>query len=120
VFLNIASKVSYSDEGGLLGLVFHPGFATNGYFYVFYYGPDSTSAGSGPHDILARYQVSPPNANSASAATEVKLLRQYDEAPNHNGGDLHFGSGQGCHNDCVFPPLNGDDCRVSYGGRSSA
>ncbi len=54
VFLSISNKVTYADEGGLLGLVFHPGFASNGLFYVWYYGPDTTSAGSGPHDILAQ------------------------------------------------------------------
>ena len=46
VFLNISNKVTYVGEGGLLSLVFHPGYATNGYFYVWYYGPDSTSLGT--------------------------------------------------------------------------
>jgi glucose/arabinose dehydrogenase len=94
VFMDISGKVDTSSEGGLLGLAFHPGYATNGYFYVFYRGGDDTTSvggGSGGHDILARYQASPPVANSASAGTELKLIRQYDRADNHNAGDLHFG-----------------------------
>jgi glucose/arabinose dehydrogenase len=94
VFLDISGKVDPASEGGLLGLAFHPGYATNGYFYVFYRGSDDTTAGgggSGGHDILARYQASPPSANTASAATELKLIRQYDRRDNHNAGDVHFG-----------------------------
>src|SRR5262249_26067215 len=94
VFLDLGGKADTSSEGGLLGLAFHPGYATNGYFYVFYRGGDDTSSvggGSGGHDILARYQASPPGANSASGGTELKLIRQYDRADNHNAGDVHFG-----------------------------
>jgi uncharacterized repeat protein (TIGR03806 family) len=93
IFLNATSKVTYdNNEGGLLSLAFHPNYASNGYFYVWYYGPDSTTAGTGAHDVLARYQVSPTNANFADPATEVRFLRQFDQAGNHNGGDLHFGA----------------------------
>ncbi len=95
VFLNISNKVTYVGEGGLLSLVFHPGYATNGYFYVWYYGPDSTSQGTGTHDILARYQVSATNANFAAPNTEVKFIRQYDDNQEHNGGDMHFGPQDG-------------------------
>jgi hypothetical protein len=45
------------DERGLLGLAFHPGYETNGYFYTFYTGSDTTAAGSGLHDILSRFSV---------------------------------------------------------------
>src|SRR5690606_23305701 len=33
-FLNISSKIVYGGERGLLGLAFHPQYATNGYFFV--------------------------------------------------------------------------------------
>src|SRR5439155_20762810 len=47
IFMDISGRVStsdtdfgsdVSDERGLLALTFHPGYATNGYFYVFYTG----------------------------------------------------------------------------------
>jgi glucose/arabinose dehydrogenase/mono/diheme cytochrome c family protein len=80
-----------TDERGLLGMAFHPGYATNGYFYVFYTATATTTAGTGLHDILARYTVSANDPNKADAASEVRLIVQRDEANNHNGGDLHFG-----------------------------
>ena len=36
VFLDIRDRVTEVDEKGLLGLVFHPDYANNGYFYVNY------------------------------------------------------------------------------------
>lgn len=97
VFLDIASKVAGgvpSDERGLLGLAFHPGFATNGFFYVFYTGNATTAVPGGDnslHDILARFQVSTTNANVANPASEVRLIVQRDEYNNHNAGFLQFG-----------------------------
>src|SRR5688572_27611459 len=35
-FLDITSLVSTGEEQGLLGLAFHPSYATNGFFYVNY------------------------------------------------------------------------------------
>jgi glucose/arabinose dehydrogenase len=84
-------SVVTDSESGLLGLAFHPGYATNGYFYVFSSRNLNTSQGFGLHQCISRFQASPPNANFASPGMEVFLLRQRDTAPNHNGGDLHFG-----------------------------
>ena len=89
VFLDISSQVPNGtppDERGLLGLAFHPGYATNGFFYVFYAG-----GASGLYDILSRYQVSEANSNQANAASEVRLIAQPDDDANHNGGCLQFG-----------------------------
>src|SRR5690348_648018 len=66
IFMDISSSsqvisstdITVGGEEGLLGLAFHPGFATNGYFYVFYTGTATTPAGSGRHDILSRFKVS--------------------------------------------------------------
>jgi len=96
-FLNITNKVIYLgdttvyDEQGLVCMTFHPGYATNGYFYVWYTGNASTSDGDGRHDILARYQVLSSDPNRADTNSEVRFIVQYDEDDNHNGADLHFG-----------------------------
>lgn len=95
IFLDLTARVAasdmVSDERGLLGLAFHPGHATNRQFFVFYTGNTNTTAGNGLHDILARYEASPVNPNLALAGTYTPLLVQFDQANNHNGGDLHFG-----------------------------
>ena len=109
VFLDISNEVTHGlEECGLLCLTFHPGYATNGYFYVWYTGTDTTSNNTGMHDILSRFQVSSTNANVANGASETKIIRQYDRSSSHNAGDLHFGADgylyvslgdEGCCND---------------------
>jgi glucose/arabinose dehydrogenase len=89
VFMTI--PVFSSSESGLLGMAFHPGYATNRYFYLFTSQDLTTSQGSGLHQCISRFQTSAGNSNSASTTTEQYLIRQRDTQGNHNGGDLHFG-----------------------------
>jgi uncharacterized repeat protein (TIGR03806 family) len=96
MFMDITGRVTGSDtsvggEEGLLGLAFHPGYATNGFFYVFYTGNDNTTGISTRHDILSRFSVNALNPNQGNSASELKLIRQRDDASNHNAGDLQFG-----------------------------
>lgn len=93
VYLDIASKVQPTNDCALSGLAFHPGFATNGYLYVFYTGLDTTSGNPANrlHDILARYTAGSAATNFVSSATEQKLIRQFDRYGDHNAGDIHFG-----------------------------
>lgn len=91
LFLDLTAQVDASGEGGLLGLAFHPGYATNRYFFVFYTLQASTAEGSGFHDRLSRFQTSPSNPGQVLAGSEVPFITQYDRADNHNAGDLHFG-----------------------------
>ena len=86
VFLDISSKVNDGGEGGILGIAFHPGYATNRYFFLFY-----TATGSGFSNRIARFQTSAVEPNSAPASSEVAFIGQFDQASNHNGGDIHFG-----------------------------
>lgn len=87
VFLDITDRVVSGGESGLLGMAFHPGYATNGFFYVFYTSPSPPGA----YDRLSRFQVSATDPNLGLSGSEVILINQFDEAHNHNGGDLHFG-----------------------------
>jgi len=97
IFMDISSRVTSAGdtavggEEGLLGLAFHPGYATNGFFYVFYIGNATTPAGTGRHDILSRFTVSGANPNQGNSGSEIPYIIQIDNANNHNGGDLHFG-----------------------------
>lgn len=91
-FLDLSGRVLNSGESGLLGLAFHPGYATNGYFFVFYSVTATTAQGNNSlHQRLSRFQTSSTNANFASTNSEQQLITQADPASNHNGGDLHFG-----------------------------
>ncbi|MFM1768991.1 MAG: hypothetical protein RJA22_1520 [Verrucomicrobiota bacterium] len=91
VFLNKTGTLLSGGEEGLLGLAFHPGHATNRQFYIFYTVTATSAAGTGRHNRLSRLQASAANPDAADPATEVILFEQFDEASNHNGGDLHFG-----------------------------
>lgn len=93
VFMNLSGRVLTGGEQGLLGMAFHPGYATNRYFFVYYTlnttSPDSPAPAS--HQRLARFETTSTNANVANTNSELRLFTQFDEAGNHNGGDLHFG-----------------------------
>ena len=45
VFLDVRSQVSGGGEQGLLGLAFHPGYADNGRFFVYYSAAGAACAG---------------------------------------------------------------------------
>ena len=92
LFLDLTDRIVSGGEQGLLCVAFHPQWASNGRFFVFYTGNATTAAGTGLHDILARFTVSPANPNRGDAASEQRLIVQYDQASNHNGSQLLFGS----------------------------
>jgi glucose/arabinose dehydrogenase len=79
-----------NGEAGLLGLAFHPQYAANGIFYLFYTG-QATNGTTGLHDILARFQVSAGDPNQGDTNSEVRLIAMFDTQLNHNAGDIHFG-----------------------------
>ena len=93
-FLDISDRIADgnpSEEGGILGLAFHPNFAANGYFFVYYICNTTTASGSGRHDRLSRFTRSKNDPNRAEPGSEVILFSQYDEKFNHNGGTILFG-----------------------------
>lgn len=84
-FLDIDALVGSSgSEQGLLGLAFHPNYASNGYFYVNY----TNNSGD---TIVARYSVSAGNPNLADPASAQQVLFVDQPYSNHNGGQLQFG-----------------------------
>ncbi len=87
-FLDITGPVGdTSSERGLLALAFHPDFARNRQFYVWY---TSTHDGRS-EDTLARFTATAGKPDAADPATEQVLISQLDEASNHNGGQVLFG-----------------------------
>lgn len=83
-FFDIGNRIASSGELGLLGLAFHPNYATNGFFYVTYTPSDDLA-------LVSRFKVSTTNPNMADASSETVLLRIPQPFGNHNGGQLAFG-----------------------------
>ena len=90
------------DERGLLGLAFHPGYASNGLLYTYtsepVNGPADFStmppgATANHQSVVAEWRVPNPE-NSASVVdpgTRRELLRIDEPQFNHNAGGLNFG-----------------------------
>ncbi|MGI9056605.1 MAG: PQQ-dependent sugar dehydrogenase, partial [Pyrinomonadaceae bacterium] len=91
-FIDLSSKVSSSgSERGLLGLAFHPQFATNSFFFVNY-----TRQSDGA-TIIARYKAI--NNNSVGDPnSEVIVLTVAQPFSNHNGGMIEFRNDNGTDN----------------------
>jgi len=85
-FLDLTSgQISSGGERGLLGLAFHPSYASNGSFYVYFTAPNG--------DItIERFTVS-ANPNVADAGSgHVILTIPHSSESNHNGGMIAFGT----------------------------
>ena len=72
-----------SNEQGLLGLAFHPGYAQNGFFYINYTGVDGETR-------ISRFSRG-QEANRADAESESIVLTIAQPYGNHNGGAIVFG-----------------------------
>jgi len=113
-FLDIEAKLVPErpgfDERGLLGLAFHPDYASagaagEGKLYVYYsaVSPDATDPNDDQHpnpvnhmSVVAEYSVSAGDADLADAASERVLLTLNQPQFNHDAGQLAFG-GDGLH-----------------------
>ena len=85
LYLDIRTLVVSGGERGLLGLTFHPQYATNGRFFVNYTRqPDGAT-------VVAEYRVSTANPNLADPSSAIVLLVIPQPFVNHNGGMIEFG-----------------------------
>jgi len=82
-FLDLSATILGNGERGLLGMAFHPDFATNRFFYVFYNTLDGATN-------LVRYRASPsnPDVSQTNGQLMLKIGQPFKE---HNGGMLQFG-----------------------------
>jgi glucose/arabinose dehydrogenase len=81
-FLNVPG-IATGNEQGLLGLAFHPLYATNGFFYVAYTASDLSIH-------VDRYQVS-ADPNTAAAGTVTAVISFAHPQATHNAGWIAFG-----------------------------
>ena len=80
--MDIRSLVKFSGERGLLGMAFHPNYASNGLFFVHYSGLSGET-------VLTRYSVS-ANPDFADPSSALVFLTESQPATNHNGGMISF------------------------------
>jgi glucose/arabinose dehydrogenase len=84
-FLNIDPLTNGGGESGLLGMVFHPDYDTNGLFYISYTNLSGSS-------MVVQYSVSGTNPNVADAGSAVTIYGPISQPfSNHNGGCIQFG-----------------------------
>jgi len=83
-FLDISGLVSTGSEQGLLGLAFHPNYASNGLFFINYTNLSGNT-------VIAKYSVDGINPNIANSSSGNILLTIAQPYTNHNGGTLKFG-----------------------------
>ena len=78
--------VDSTGERGLLGVAFHPNFATNNFVYAYY-----TTPSGGTHNRISRFTAT-PNGDVVMGLEQVLANLPALSASNHNGGALHFGA----------------------------
>ena len=83
-FLDVSALNSSGGERGLLGLAFHPQYASNGYFFI------NFTDNSGDTQV-SRYQVSAGNSDVANSSSRFDILFIDQPYSNHNGGCIRFG-----------------------------
>lgn len=100
-FLDLRSRIvalsqTGADERGLLGLAFHPQYATNGRFFVYYSAPlrPGAPAGFNHTATFAEFRVS-ADPNRADPGSERIFLQIDKPQGNHNGGTVAFGPADG-------------------------
>ena len=87
-FLDIVDIVESSgSEQGLLSVAFHPNYEENGSFFVGYTAREGEGAGN---NTIARFRVSPDDADQADPASGEVLISVPDPYPNNNGGLVLF------------------------------
>jgi glucose/arabinose dehydrogenase len=113
-FLDITSKITSGGERGLLGLAFHPDFATNGLLWVYYTDVNGSVA-------IARMQANAARTFASASTLDPIMTIGHSLHANHNGGALAFGpdgylyAGVGDGGGAGDPQENGQDLSVLLG-----
>ncbi len=82
-FLTVPN-ITTMGERGLLSLAFHPNYASNGLFYIYYTNSNGDLQ-------VARYSVSADPNVADPLSKDTMITIPHPNNTNHNGGELHFG-----------------------------
>jgi len=84
-FLDIRDRVRSGGERGLLSIAFHPAYAANRRFFVYYTDRQGDL-------VISEFLTTPNDPDQADAFTERRFLAiEHRKYGNHNGGQLAFG-----------------------------
>jgi uncharacterized repeat protein (TIGR01451 family) len=84
-FMDIQDIVKFGGEEGLLSVAFHPDYANNGYFYVYFTNDNGNNE-------VDRFSAMPGDADKGDPKSRVILLQiPHPGHANHNGGQIQFG-----------------------------
>ena len=83
-FLNVAEQVQTGGESGMLSMAFHPGYASNRRYFVYYVDNSGRLRVDG-------YRASASNPNRTEPGSRRTILNQSHPRFNHKGGQLQFG-----------------------------
>ena len=96
-FFDIENREPYFDnEDGLMSIAFHPGFKTNGLFYVYYNQKNPEGQHTQPQNypfrsVISEFKVSAADPDKADMGSERILFQVQQPFSNHKGGELAFG-----------------------------
>ena len=89
-FINLSARIPFEpgwgDETGLLGMAFHPNFASNNYIYLYY---SNTGGGLDHQSIISRFTATSQTTLDLDSEQIILTIEQPDS--NHNGGNILFG-----------------------------
>jgi glucose/arabinose dehydrogenase len=96
-FLNIENRHPFfENEDGLMSIAFHPGFKTNGLFYIYYNQKNPADQNLKPQNypfrsVVSEFRVSTNDPDAADMSSERIILEVQQPFWNHKGGELCFG-----------------------------
>ena len=87
------ASIQSDGERGLLGLAFHPQYATNGRFFVYFTrrGSDPVATGASQGDIVIAEGKRSANKEVAETTYKSLVVVGHSQNNNHNGGMIAFG-----------------------------
>jgi glucose/arabinose dehydrogenase len=83
-FMNLTAKVSQGGLHGLVSLLFHPDYLTNGWVYVFYSATPTVAR-------IERYTVPNPSNHFVDLASALTVFEYSDPISFHMGSGMDFG-----------------------------
>ena len=89
-FIDLSGRLSTGGERGLLGLAFHPDFASNGRFFVNYTAGNNHPSGASRGDtVISEFSID--GSGNGDPGSERVLMTVVQDFANHNGGNIKFG-----------------------------